>query len=84
VRGYRKNKEGRRVPIKQRSQAMVEDHGTSPPKRRYFPTYEEASAWAQAACNQAHLEGRQSQDRFYVWCGGDCYSYDVNLNQTEN
>lgn len=79
MRGYRRNGEGWLMPIKKRSKAMVEDHGSSPPKRRYFETYEQASAWAQAACNQAYLDGRQCQDRFYVWCSGECYSYDRTI-----
>jgi hypothetical protein len=71
-------KTGTFVAIK-RSKALVVDHGFSPEKKRYFPTYEAAHEFAERRVAEAKAAGEQSQDRFYLWHAGVCYSYGTDL-----
>jgi hypothetical protein len=72
MRGYRKNKQGFLVKIQKHSVARVDDTATG--KRRYFETYEEASAFADKAFKAAVAANQQSEDRFYIWSAGESYS----------
>lgn len=65
----------RRRKIKKASASRVDDmsRGT----HRYFETHEQATAYANEALAKAIAAGEQSQDRFYIWNAGTCYSVGV-------
>jgi hypothetical protein len=54
------------------SQARVDDMSKN--TKKYFPTYEQASAWAKSELARAKAAGEQTQDRFYIWSAGEIYT----------
>lgn len=72
MRGYRRTAKGlvRITP----SKARVDDDSTK--VRRYFKDYDEAVAFAQRKCDEAYAKGEQSVDRFYMWSGGVCNTFE--------